>query len=392
MSDRLIAPHGGTLIDRTLSGVARRRAFEEAHALPRLHLSERNIADLECIATGVYSPLEGFVSEEEYDAIIDHMRLPNGLAWTVPVTLQIEASASGKCAIGSDIALASPNGHIVAVMTIASKYEPDQEREATHVYGAAERAHPGVAAMYDEGSVYLGGPIRLVGEIPREDNFDANRLTPIETREKFERRGWKSVVAFQTRNPIHRAHEFITKAALELVDGLFLHPLVGSTKSDDIAADVRMRCYEVLLERYYNKERTVLGVFPAAMRYAGPREAIMHAIARQNYGCSHFIVGRDHAGVGKYYGTYDAQRLFDRFSPAELAVTPLKFENAFWCTRTQTMATEKTSPSSRYERVELSGTQVRQMLLEGISPPPEFSRPEVAAILIDAFRKEAVGR
>ncbi|MEM1391945.1 MAG: sulfate adenylyltransferase [Cyanobacteria bacterium P01_H01_bin.150] len=385
----LIQPHGGKLINCLLSEKESKQTLSRALNLPRLILSNRNIADLECIATGVYSPLEGFVNEQEYNSIVKDMRLPNGLAWSIPVTLQIPESEAEQYKLDSEIALAHPNGNLLAVMTVNSKFKPDQNFEAEQVYRTSEEAHPGVKAMLQEGNVYLGGPIKVINSIPYEDFLDY-RLTPETSRIEFARREWNTVVAFQTRNPIHRAHEYITKIALELVDGLFINPLVGQTKSDDIPANVRMQCYQVLMQKYYPQNRVCLGVFPAAMRYAGPREAIMHAIARQNYGCTHFIVGRDHAGVGDYYGTYDAQYIFDEFTEDELQITPLKFEHAFYCTRTQSMATGKTSPSSKEERIHLSGTKVREMLRSGKTPPPEFSRPEVAEILVSSMKLTAV--
>ncbi|MBT9312676.1 sulfate adenylyltransferase [Leptothoe kymatousa] len=385
MSIGLIEAHGKQLVNRVLDGPQRQDLFEKAHALPRITLSTRNIADVQCIATGIYSPLEGFVNEAEYTSIVNDMRLSNGLAWSIPVTLQIPADEADKCRLDSQIALAHPNGDILAVMTVESKFTPDQDHEAQKVYLTTEDAHPGVKAMKAEGPVYLGGPISLVNTIPY-DNFLDYRLSPVQTRLEFANREWKTVVAFQTRNPIHRAHEYITKTALETVDGLFINPLVGMTKSDDIPADVRVKCYETIMRLYYPEDRTLLGVFPAAMRYAGPREAIMHAIARQNYGCTHFIVGRDHAGVGDYYGTYDAQKLFDEFNADELKIQPVKFEHAFYCTRTKGMATAKTSPSAKEERIHLSGTKVRTMLREGKCPPPEFSRPEIAQILVDSMQ------
>jgi len=385
MSKVLIQPHGSMLVERYLPEEERQRTLETVRALPQLTLSERNLADLECIATGVYSPLEGFVGEQDYDAIVNEMRLSNGLAWSIPVSLQVQEAEAEQYKLDSDIVLAHPNGSLLAVMTITSKYQPDRQREAEQVYKTTAEDHPGVKALLTEGTVYLGGPITQLYPTPYSD-FLEFRLTPRATRQIFEARQWYEIAAFQTRNPIHRSHEYITKIALELVDGLFLNPLVGTTKSDDIPADVRMQCYQVLLEKYYPKNRVVLGVFPAAMRYAGPREAIMHAIARQNYGCTYFIVGRDHAGVGDYYGTYDAQHIFDEFTSSELNITPLKFEHAFYCTRNQAMATAKTSPSTPEERIHLSGTKVRQMLRNGQTPPPEYTRPEVAEILAASMR------
>jgi len=384
----MIRAHGGTLVDRVLTGAAQRREFESAHALARIELSERAVADLECIATGVYSPLEGFMTEEQYNSVLDTMRLPSGVAWTVPVALQLDEARGARIPLDDEVALAHPNGEILAIMTVTSKYRPDQDREAERVYKTTEDKHPGVATMRGEGPVYVGGDIRLVAPVPHDDFADYRR-TPKQTRAAFEERGWQTVVAFQTRNPIHRAHEYITKVALEGVDGLMIHPLVGGTKADDIPADVRMRCYEALLAGYYPQSRTILSCFPAAMRYAGPMEAILHAIARQNYGCTHFIVGRDHAGVGSYYGTYDAQKLFDEFTHDELAIVPLKFDNAFFCKRTNQMATEKTSPATPDERLSLSGTALRAMLAEGTTPPDWVTRPEVAKVLMDAMATAA---
>jgi sulfate adenylyltransferase len=380
--------HGGTLVDRTLAGAKRKAAFENAHALPRLELSDRAVADLECIAHGVYSPLTGFMTEAEYAHVIAHMRLPSGVAWTVPVALQLSEERASRVPVDAEIALALPNGNIVATMAVSSKYRPDQEKEAQQVFRTSEEAHPGVATMRGQGPIYLGGEITLVDEIPHDD-FQEFRLKPVETRAAFDERGWNTIVAFQTRNPIHRAHEYITKTALEGVDGLMIHPLVGGTKADDVPAPVRMQCYLTLLEHYYPKSRTMLAAFPAAMRYGGPMEAIMHAIARQNYGCTHFIVGRDHAGVGNYYGTYDAQKMFDEYTYEELHITPLKFDNAFFCTRTNQMATEKTSPSTPEERLSLSGTKLRGMLAAGEFPPDYVTRPEVAKVLMESMRPVA---
>ncbi|MBW4636188.1 MAG: sulfate adenylyltransferase [Iphinoe sp. HA4291-MV1] len=385
MHKTLIQPHGGTLVNRSLYDYERQTAIEYAYTLPQLTLSQRNLADIECIATGVYSPLQGFVNEEDYYNIVNDMHLSNGLAWTIPVTLQIPEMVSDKYKLDTEIALVHPNGDILAVMSITNKFKPDQDYEAEKVYGTTKDAHPGVSVMRAEGEIYLGGSITLINTIPHND-FQNYRLPPTITRAEFTERQWNTIVAFQTRNPIHRAHEYITKIALELVDGLFINPLVGMTKSDDIPANVRMRCYEIMIEKYYPSDRTFLGVFPAAMRYAGPREAIMHAIARQNYGCTHFIVGRDHAGVGSYYGTYDAQHIFNEFGRNELEIVPMKFEHAFYCTRTQAMATAKTSPSTFEERIHLSGTKVREMLANGKTPPTEFTRPEIAKILINQAR------
>ena len=388
MYPTLIQPHGGKLVDCKLYGSERHSVLENAQALPRLSLSLRNLADLECIATGVYSPLTGFVDEANYYSIVNELHLSNGLAWSVPVTLQVQAADSYKYSLDTEVALTHPNGEILAVMTVTSKFKPDQNHEAAKVYRTTDTAHPGVKAMWERGDLYLGGDIKVVNDIPHTE-FQEYRLTPMATRAEFARRQWVAVVAFQTRNPIHRAHEYITKVALETVDGLFINPLVGTTKGDDIPAAVRMQCYQLIIENYYPQERVLLGVFPAAMRYAGPREAVMHAIARQNYGCSHFIVGRDHAGVGSYYGTYDAQQIFREFGRDELSINIMKFEHSFYCQKCGAMGSAKTCPHPQENHIFLSGTKVRQMLARGEMPPEQFSRPEVAKVLIAAQRSSS---
>ena len=379
-----IAPHGGVLIDRVVAPAEQAQWLAQTQGAPTVTLGERALSDVEMIATGGLSPLTGFMGEADYRAVVDTLHLANGLPWTIPITLAVTEAVAEALTPGIWVRLADPQGEVIGAMELQELYRPDREREAQRVYKTTETAHPGVQALLEQGSVYLGGPI-WVWRLPTPP-FPAYHLPPRKSRQVFQERGWRTVVGFQTRNPIHRAHEYIQKCALEIVDGLFLHPLVGATKSDDIPAAVRMRCYEVILERYFPPQRVVLGVNPAAMRYAGPREAIFHALVRKNYGCTHFIVGRDHAGVGNYYGTYEAQEIFREFDPQALGITPLFFEHAFYCPRTQGMATSKTSPSPPEERIHLSGTKVRELLRRGEAPPPEFSRPEVAAILIAAMR------
>jgi sulfate adenylyltransferase len=383
--DTLIPPHGGVLVNRAAAAGVREEQLREARHLPSLALSERAVADLECISTGVYSPLEGFMGEADYRSVVDRMRLASGLPWSIPVTLGAEAAFASGLRPDARIAL-THGGHVLASMTVTSAFRPDKRHEAAQVYRTEEQTHPGVAALYEAGEVNLGGPVTLLTPVPHE-LFGEFRLTPAQTRAEFAARGWRSIVAFQTRNPIHRAHEYLQKIALENVDGLFVNPLVGATKGDDVPAEVRMHTYQVILESYYPRDRVVLGVFPAAMRYAGPREAIMHAIARKNYGCTHFIVGRDHAGVGSYYGTYDAQRIFDEYAPGEMGITPMKFENAHFCRKCGQFATSKTCPHGTADWLQLSGTKVRSMLSAGEIPPPEFTRPEVARILMEAYRE-----
>jgi sulfate adenylyltransferase len=389
-----IRPHGGALIDRELRGVAREGALERGSALPRVELSEVNVSDVEMIAIGALSPLTGFMTKDDYESVVNTMRLSSGVVWSIPITLAVDEDTAASIREGDEIALyqRSPNdhrsngaGHLLATMEVHEKFSYDKQHEAQEIYRTADDAHPGVARIYEQGSVLLGGPISLLSR-PVNQEFPEFRFDPIETRRMFADRGWRRIVGFQTRNPIHRAHEFIQKTAMEIVDGLFLNPLVGATKDDDIPADVRMKSYQTILDAYYPADRVCMGVFPAAMRYAGPREAIFHAICRKNYGCTHFIVGRDHAGVGKYYGTYDAQLIFDEFEPQEIGITPLFFEYAFYCQQCKQVVSAKTCPHGKDDWLYLSGTQVRAMLSQGEAPPPEFTRPEVAQILIEAYR------
>jgi sulfate adenylyltransferase len=378
-----IAPHGGQLINRIATPAERAEFLAQADTLPRVTLDERATSDLVMIAIGGFSPLKGFMEQADYEKVVEEMYLTNGLPWSIPITLSVSEEVAAPLKEGNWVRLDDQNGKFIGVLELTQKYHYVKAHEAVNVYLTDDQAHPGVKVVYDQGPVNLAGPIWLL-EREAHPLFPDYQIDPAESRKRFEELGWKTIVGFQTRNPIHRAHEYIQKCAMETVDGLFLHPLVGATKEDDIPADVRMRCYEIMLDRYDPKDRVVLGINPSAMRYAGPREAIFHALIRKNYGCTHFIVGRDHAGVGDYYGTYDAQYIFDKFQPGELGIVPMMFEHAFYCKRTQQMATTKTSPSGPEERVHLSGTKVRALIRDGQLPPPEFSRPEVAAELIRA--------
>jgi sulfate adenylyltransferase len=381
----LIKPHGGVLINRMITGDAKERLEERCGGMERIQLHPREVSDLDMIAVGAFSPLTGFMCQVDYLSVIEYGRLPRGLPWTIPITLGVDKKEADRYKPGEDIALYDSQEHLLGVLHLQEKYLFDKEKEARQVLLTTDIAHPGVKYLMEMGEVLLGGAISLINR-PLSGPFERYRLDPIETRILFKEKGWSKVVAFQTRNPIHRAHEYIQKCALETVEGLLLHPLMGETKSDDIPAEVRMDCYNALLKDYYPKERVVMSIFPAAMRYAGPKEAIFHAIARKNYGCSHFIVGRDHAGVGHYYGTYDAQRIFDNYSREEIDIVPLCFEHAFYCKRCDEMASTKTCPHPEKDRIALSGTAVRKMLREGIRPPAEFTRPEVADILIKSMQ------
>jgi sulfate adenylyltransferase len=372
-TDRLIAPHGGMLVDR--SG----ERPEGVEGLERVTLTSREISDLDLLACGALSPLVGFMGREDYERVVDEMRLASGLVWALPVCLAVPEAPRGD-----RVALADESGTLLGVLDVEEVYEYDKHREAERCFRTTDEAHPGVARLYAQHPLYLAGLVTIV-ERPRPQ-FDELARDPVETRAVFAERGWKRVVGFQTRNPIHRAHEYLTKVALETVDGLLIHPLVGDTKSDDVPAATRVECYRVLLDGYYPPDRVLLSAFPAAMRYAGPREAVWHAICRKNYGCSHFIVGRDHAGVGDYYGTYEAQLIFDDFEPHELDIEPIFFEHSFYCRACGSMASAKTCPHPAEEHVFLSGTKVRALLAAGDVPPEEFTRHEVAEVLIEAYQ------
>lgn len=381
---RLIAPHGGTLVNRLVDDENKAALLVRVTDAPVVQLSAVSLSDLELIATGVFSPLQGFMNQADYISVVHDMHLSNGLPWTIPVTLPVDSVTADSLQVGQDVALADENGAVVGVLELAEKFTYDKSVEAENVYRTTDEAHPGVARVYAQGEVYLAGDVWLF-ELPQPP-FPAIYRTPAQTRAIFAERGWRRIAAFQTRNPIHRAHEYLQKCALEMADGLMLHPLVGETKGDDIPADIRIESYEVVINHYYPQDRVLLTAFPAAMRYAGPREAIFHAICRKNYGCTHFIVGRDHAGVGGYYGTYDAQLIFDEFDPAAIGIIPLLFEHAFYCRECGAIVTAKTCPHDKASWLHLSGTQVREKLSAGQLLPVEFTRPEVSEVLIRGMR------
>jgi sulfate adenylyltransferase len=381
----LIKPHGGTLVNRVAPPDAAERLKKEAAGLPRIDLSAKQSCDVEMIGIGAFSPLKGFMGSKDFHSVIEKMTLASGDIWPIPITL---ATAEGKAKVGDRVALYAPNGVLQAVMTVEEVYAHDRAKEATVFFNKPaddDGKHPGAEAVKKEGPVCLAGPIEVITvcvDPKGPEAFLDFRLTPAQTRAAFEAKGWKTVSAFQTRNPIHRAHEYLCKCAQEITDGILIHPLVGETKPGDIPADVRMACYQALIKDYFVPGTTMLSVMPAAMRYAGPREAILHAVVRKNYGVTHFIVGRDHAGVGNYYGTYDAQTIFDRIDRQNLAIEPLKFEHSAWCKTCEGMTSGKTCPHGPDHKIFLSGTKVRDMLAAGERPPMEFSRPEVADILI----------
>jgi sulfate adenylyltransferase len=384
-------PHGGRLVTRRVTGDRAAQLAAEARELPVVRMNPFETTDLEMLAIGAISPLEGFMGRADYESVLQHQRLANGLPWTLPITLAVSSEEARGLSQHERVALADDTGTRLAILHMEEIFPFDRETEARQVFRTTETAHPGVAYLATRGDRYLAGPVEVFLQPGRRD-FPEWRLTPAETRQIFAERGWNTIVGFQTRNPVHRAHEYIQKTALEIVDGLLLHPIAGETKADDVSLEVRMRCYQVLLEHYYPRDRVLLALNPASMRYAGPREAIFHALVRKNFGCTHFIVGRDHAGVGNYYGPYDAQKIFGEFSPQELGITPLFFENSFYCRKCAGMATPKTCGHEASARVVLSGTQVRNILRDGGHLPPEFSRPEVAAVLHAAFEDAAAAQ
>jgi sulfate adenylyltransferase len=381
-------PHGGRLVERLVPADQAETLASEAARLPAVRLDGRGLADLECLAVGAFSPLTGFLAGADHAAVVEHGRLADGPVWTLPVVLPVPAEtlAGGP----ERLALSDPAGTVLGVVDVEEVHDPEPVTEAKHVFGTDDPAHPGVAATLARPGPLVGGPVHVL-RLPGSPAALGPTLTPAQVRAEAVGRGWQTMAGFQTRNPVHRAHEYLHKVALEHVDGLLLHPLVGETKDDDVPAALRMACYRILLDGYYPPERVLLSAFPAAMRYAGPREAVFHAIVRKNYGCTHLIVGRDHAGVGSYYGTYAAQEAFDAYDPGELGIEPLRFEHAFFCRRCDGMATNRTCPHQPGSRLHLSGTAVRAMLERGELPPPEFSRPEVAGVLVDGYRATSKG-
>lgn len=386
MTKPLVPPHGGRLNPLLIEGKELEEEIIKAQAMPHIELSSRETSDLIMMAIGAFSPLEGFMGKEDYLNVVTHMRLADGTLWPIPITLSVNQDKADGIPVGSQIGLIDgENRTLMGVMSVQEKYGYDKKHEAKQVFRTEDEAHPGVAKVYAQEDILLAGPVKAISEGPYPDLYGQKYGRPAETRAIFEDRGWDTIAAFQTRNPIHRSHEYCTKIALEVCDGILIHPLVGKLKADDIPAEVRMKCYDVLLQNYYPSDRVVLKVYPMEMRYGGPREAILHAIFRQNYGCSHLIVGRDHAGVGNYYGPFEAQEIFDEINDDDLHIEPLKIDWTFWCHKCDGMASMKTCPHSKEDRVLISGTKLREMLSNGEMPPKEFSRPEVVQILMDYY-------
>ncbi|HUV08683.1 MAG TPA: sulfate adenylyltransferase [Spirochaetia bacterium] len=383
--DHLVPPHGGKLKPLLLETEERRAHREEARGLAAIPMNSREVSDVIMLGTGSFSPLEGFMVRKDYEGVVRQMRLSYGTMWPIPVTLAVSREKASGLKEGQRIALLDPErDEVMALMTVEEKFPYDRKGEARGVFGTEDEAHPGVQKIYEQGDVYLGGPVKVLSEGGYPEKYP-EYARPRETREIFSRKGWETVAAFQTRNPIHRSHEYLTKIAMEVCDGVFIHPIVGKLKEGDIPAEVRMRCYKTIIENYYPKERVVLNVYPMEMRYAGPKEALLHAIIRQNFGCSHMIVGRDHAGVGKYYGPFDAHKIFDQLEPDDLYLQPLKMDWTFWCSRCESVVSTKTCPHPDSEHLMISGTELRAMLARGERPPKEFGRPEVMDILIEYY-------
>lgn len=382
-----VPPHGGKLLPLLAQGEDLKRGLDKARHLPQVKLDSREVSDLIMLGMGAFSPLRGFMTRGDYEGVLRDMRLKDGTFWPVPITLAVIKQHADSLREGEEVSLVDgSSGEVMGIMSIEEKFSYDKDLEARNVFRTDDAKHPGVSKLYRQGEVLLGGPVKVLSEGEYPDRFPGHYGHPEEVRRAFEERGWSQVAAFQVRNPIHRSHEYCTKIALELSDGLFIHPLVGALKEDDIPAEVRIRCYEVLLEKYYPRDRVLMKVYPMEMRYAGPKEALLHAIIRQNFGCTHLIVGRDHAGVGNYYGPFDAQKIFDTLRQDDLQIKPLKIDWTFYCYKCEGMASLKTCPHSKEDRCLISGTELRRMLSRGEMPPPEFSRPEVLEILVDYYR------
>jgi sulfate adenylyltransferase len=377
------------LVNRVLTGGEREKILGEIDEYPSIIANDDIVMDTELITTGGYSPLEGFLGQEDYENILENMRLADGTPWTIPIVFPIDGEKASELKEGEDIAILDSSHNAIAVLHLEQIFKYDKRRMAEKVFRTTDLEHPGVANLYSWGDFLLSGKVDLLNR-PKHP-FERYHLDPAQTRDAFKEMGWKTIVGYQTRNPIHRAHEYLHKCVLEIMDGLFIHPIVGRTKGGDIPAEVRMKSYELVLNKYYPRNRVLLAALSTAMRYAGPREAIFHAIVRRNFGCTHMIIGRDHAGVGDYYGPYDAQRIFSEFEEGELGIMPIFFENAFYCTMCDSMATEKTCPHLKSCRVSPSGTKVREILMENRALSDKIMRPEVAELLREYYTFLKVG-
>jgi len=387
MMNNLVKPHGGKLKPLLVEDEMRMNELKKAETLPKIRMSSRETSDLIMLGIGAFSPLDGFMNQEDYFKVVETMHTADGTLWPIPITLAVTKEQADAIAIGSELALIDDEtDELMATMKVEGKFDYDRKYEAKHVFRTDDEKHPGVAKIYAQPEIYLAGPVKVLSESDYPDQFGEFYARPAETRAIFAQMGWEKVAAFQTRNPIHRSHEYVTKIALEVSDGILIHPLVGKLKDDDIPANIRMKCYEVLLEKYYPKDRVVCKVYPMEMRYGGPREAVLHAIFRQNYGCSHLIVGRDHAGVGNYYGPFDAQKIFEEINDGDLMLKPLNIDWTFWCYKCEGMASMKTCPHGKEDRLLISGTKLRDMLASGERPANEFSRPEVIEILMEYYK------
>jgi sulfate adenylyltransferase len=387
MSSKLVPPHGGILKPLLLSGRELKEAKMKAESLPIVKLNSRETSDLIMLAMGAFSPLDGFMREQDYQRVVKDMMMEDGTLWPIPITLSVSSEKADSIRLNSEIALVDDeSGDLMGSMVVEEKYSYDKNLEAKHVFGTEDENHPGVTKIYEQHERYLGGPVKVFSEGPYPDMYGEYYARPAETRAIFEEKGWVRIAGFQTRNPIHRSHEYVTKIAMEVSDGILIHPLVGKLKADDIPADIRMKCYTTLIDKYYVKNNVVLKVYPMEMRYGGPREALLHAIFRQNFGCSHLIIGRDHAGVGSYYGPFDAQKIFDQIPSGALHIQPLNIDWTFWCHQCGEMASMRTCPHSKEDRVLISGTKVREMLSNGEMPPEEFTRPEIGQILMEYYQ------
>jgi sulfate adenylyltransferase len=380
---QLVPPHGGsTLKPRLLEGPALAEESKRAQTLPRVALSSRERGDLVMLGIGGYTPLEGFMARADWEDVCDRMRLASGLFWPIPITLSAGTEVADRIAVGSEIALVDePSGDPLATMKVSEKYVIDKAHECASVFRTMDPEHPGVRMVLDQGAVNLAGPVKVLSQGRYPEKYGALYMTPAQTRAVFTANNWSTVAAFQTRNPMHRSHEYLAKIAIETCDGVLIHSLLGNLKPGDIPADVRTQAIAVLIEKYFVPKTVVQSGYPLDMRYAGPREALLHALFRQNYGCSHQIVGRDHAGVGDYYGPFDAHRIFDEIPPDALATRPIRIDWTFWCYQCGGMASDRTCPHEPAHRLLVSGTKLRKWLSEGSPVPPEFSRAEVLAIL-----------